>query len=197
MRVTNPFFDRIVAAMEKPTYREQQDEIETLLDDINGMQTKLVNPISVTGIVVGGRKAKGRGMGMLLTSLITSPFGVFVDSSTRVESQHRMSLLVLSLEAYKSDHAEYPQSLDQLVPAFCDVLPLDPFEEESFHYKRTEEGFKLYAVGMNLQDDQGFGFADTDGDGDDWSATVTFQDWNEIQQEIRDRWEPDDRSDVE
>ena len=181
--VANPVFDRIVAAMEQQSYKERMAKSQKILDDFSRMQHKLYTPLPVTGTILGGRKAKGQYMGMLITSLLTSPFQAIVVSDTRLESQQRMSLIVLTLEAYKIDHVEYPESLAQLVPEYCDALPLDPFVDEPFHYSRQEDKFRLYAVGMNLRDDQGVGYSDTERDGDDWPVVVKPEDWKTFLEE--------------
>jgi hypothetical protein len=69
----------------------------------------------------------------------------------RMESA-RVALAVLR---YRAKHERLPETLDALVPAVLDALPPDPFIAEPLRYKRDADGFVIYAVGENGQDDGG------------------------------------------
>jgi len=45
--------------------------------------------------------------------------------------------------------------LDALVPAVLDALPPDPFNAKPLKYKQDADGFVIYALGENGQDDGG------------------------------------------
>jgi len=66
--------------------------------------------------------------------------------------------VVLALKAYKYEHGGYPEPLDQLERTLDWKLPEDPFSGEDFVYQRQAEGFKLYSIGPDLEDDGGVPF---------------------------------------
>ena len=59
---------------------------------------------------------------------------------------------------YRNDHNTWPESLDALVPAYMDKVPLDPFTGKPLVYKIEEAGIAVYSVGANGVDDGGKGF---------------------------------------
>ncbi len=73
---------------------------------------------------------------------------------------------LIALERYRLAKGEYPERLDQLVPAFLGAVPVDPFSGMPFGYARIAGGgtaadqrgvrpFVLYAPGVDKQDDKG------------------------------------------
>ena len=67
--------------------------------------------------------------------------------------------LAIALERYKSAKGEYPETLDALIPAYLDEIPLDPFTgRKTLTYKLApdeETAFLLYSYGPNETDDGG------------------------------------------
>jgi hypothetical protein len=61
--------------------------------------------------------------------------------------------LLLALRCYHNDHGTLPESLDALVPAYLDRVPLDDYDGQPFRYSRGNK--RLYSVGENFRDDGG------------------------------------------
>jgi len=68
----------------------------------------------------------------------------------------------IALERWRLRHGEYPESLEALVPALLTALPLDPFSNRPFGYRRIDppadplgRPFLLWSVGADLIDDGG------------------------------------------
>ncbi|HLK60307.1 MAG TPA: hypothetical protein VKU00_27335, partial [Chthonomonadaceae bacterium] len=70
-----------------------------------------------------------------------------------ITAHQRLRRTQLALFAYRLKTGHFPESLEALSP----TLPLDPFSHQPLHYRRTEQGFLLYSVGVNLADDNGDG----------------------------------------
>jgi hypothetical protein len=62
--------------------------------------------------------------------------------------------VLLAAQAYRRDHAEFPQTLQALIPDYLDSIPLDPFDPAggTLLYRRDEAS---KAVVWSLGDDQG------------------------------------------
>ncbi len=79
-------------------------------------------------------------------------------TATRDRAIARVGLaqVALVLKAYKNEKGEYPESLAQLpeVIEWAD-LPEDPFSGQDFIYRREGEGFLIYSIGADLEDDGG------------------------------------------
>ena len=71
------------------------------------------------------------------------------------EARQRMVMLAFALAGYRADRHEYPKALADLVPAYIDALPKDPFSDGELHYKSENSGYLLYSVGKNGKDDGG------------------------------------------
>jgi hypothetical protein len=64
-----------------------------------------------------------------------------------------LTRLRLAILGYQNDHGELPESLNNLVPKYIDVLPNDRFDGKNLHYDRKRK--IIYSVGMNFKDDKG------------------------------------------
>ncbi len=65
-------------------------------------------------------------------------------------------LTVLAVMRYEKEKGRYPAGLDELVEAgYLKKLPMDPYSDGPLVYRKTEKGFLLYSVGLNLKDDDG------------------------------------------
>ncbi len=72
-------------------------------------------------------------------------------SVTRVD----LCRIALALKSYKSHHGQYPQNLAQLQHELPWTLPKDVFSGRDFIYRRQAEGFLIYSVGPDFDDDGG------------------------------------------
>jgi cytochrome c biogenesis protein CcmG/thiol:disulfide interchange protein DsbE len=65
-------------------------------------------------------------------------------------------ITTLSIRRYNSDKNGYPATLSQLIMAgYLKELPKDPFSDKPLVYKRTQQGFTLYSLGGDFDDDGG------------------------------------------
>jgi hypothetical protein len=62
----------------------------------------------------------------------------------------------IALERFRLKHGAFPEKLEELVPEYLPMVPLDIYTKKPLIYKRTEGGtFVLYGVGKNHVDDGG------------------------------------------
>ena len=78
-------------------------------------------------------------------------FGV----ATRVMARIRMADIALALQRYRLANGRLPKTLDDLIPDLLPAVPLDPFTDEPLHYRPTDDGFVVYSVGDDREDDGG------------------------------------------
>ncbi|MHB0998880.1 MAG: hypothetical protein ACYC27_06505 [Armatimonadota bacterium] len=62
---------------------------------------------------------------------------------------------ILALHAYQNRYRSYPSSLDELRSKLGWEIPVDPFSDKDFVYKKDGKGFLLYSIGPNMKDDGG------------------------------------------
>lgn len=71
------------------------------------------------------------------------------------EARARVTLAALAVERYRLAEGHLPKSLDNLVPAYMEIVPEDPFNGQSLRYRRLKTGFVIYSVGEDLSDNGG------------------------------------------
>jgi hypothetical protein len=70
-------------------------------------------------------------------------------------AQINLCRVAMALKAHKSTHGAYPAHLEQLQQALDYQLPEDPFSGKDFVYTPQADGFTLYSLGEDLDDDGG------------------------------------------
>jgi hypothetical protein len=79
-------------------------------------------------------------------------------TATEYLSRAELQALIttLSILRYNSEKNGYPTTLSQLTMAgYLKELPKDPFSDKRLVYKRTQQGFILYSLGGDFDDDGG------------------------------------------
>jgi hypothetical protein len=72
----------------------------------------------------------------------------------KTESYRRLARLACRLEEYRIAHGQYPDKLEEL-PDLPTHLNQEVLSEKPFRYERKGNGYLLYSVGWNQQDDGG------------------------------------------
>jgi tetratricopeptide (TPR) repeat protein len=76
--------------------------------------------------------------------------------SYRARAQIEALITTIAVMRYRRAHGDYPESLDRLLEAdLLKKLPMDPYSAKPLVYKRTADGFVLYSLGADFDDDGG------------------------------------------
>jgi hypothetical protein len=67
----------------------------------------------------------------------------------------RTTQIALAVERYRLAEGSLPKSLDNLVPAYMDAIPDDPFDGSPLKYHVRKSGYVVYSVGEDLTDEGG------------------------------------------
>jgi hypothetical protein len=65
---------------------------------------------------------------------------------------------------FRLDHGTLPSHLDELVPAYLDAVPLDPFDGHPLRLAVKNDHRIIYSVGPDLVDDGGVDMVQGKGD---------------------------------
>ena len=82
---------------------------------------------------------------------------------------HRSAVAcIVAILEFRNDESRLPKRLDELVPRFLNTAPIDVYSGRPFVYRVNKDGngFVLYSVGGDQDDDGGKHTDDTRGDGD-------------------------------
>jgi len=91
-----------------------------------------------------------------LIRLTVPAFEKVFEISSRLKTEVEATTTIIALLRYKQDKGQYPQNLDELKQAgYIKEIPIDPFSDKPLVYKKTDENFILYSVGLNFKDDGG------------------------------------------
>ena len=72
-----------------------------------------------------------------------------------VRAKAMVTRVGFALSACREETGSYPDALGVLAPDFIDQIPLDPYSDEPLLYRRENEGFVVYSVGPDGEDDGG------------------------------------------
>ncbi|MCW5555621.1 MAG: hypothetical protein KIS67_26110 [Verrucomicrobiae bacterium] len=91
-----------------------------------------------------------------VSSLLLPNYSRAIRSVVRQDTQRRLTITVIALKRYQLQHRQFPAELNELVPAFLTVVPMDPMSGRPLRYRRNADGsFTLYSVGEDGKDDGG------------------------------------------
>jgi hypothetical protein len=88
----------------------------------------------------------------LVTKMIFPVFSRVVWSRDMKTAHLRAAQTALAAKAYRAEDGRYPDSLAELEAAGWD-LPPDPFGGEPYRYRREGEGFVVWSIGPDMDDD--------------------------------------------
>lgn len=153
LRRGNERYDQLVAALRLPNWKDRDQLIRAIENDIGkqsssgtpGTNVELfINPVRRNEIVAD-----------MFSNLFLPAISATTSAQDRAHSQLDLERVAAALAVYRIQHGSYPTKLAELVPGAADSLPNDMYTGKSFVYRRTADGYLLYSVGPNGQDDGG------------------------------------------
>ncbi len=104
----------------------------------------------------------------IIKTFSVNPQLLFISWRARIDLDALIT--ILAILRYKEDTQQYPDSLLELVvKGYIEAVPDDPYGDGQIIYKQTDNGFLLYSLGVDFDDDGGKPYKSTEGkmDGDD------------------------------
>lgn len=145
------FYQHLVQIADQPYSAAVQKEYDDFADSLNAAAHDFM------GVFLHTRDP----MGLLLVSMLASSPGTSHRHATERDAALRGMALFLAIQAYRKEHGEVPETLDQLVPDYLPRVPLDAFDGKPFRYLHSgvpglpTEAWAAYSVGTNFTDDGG------------------------------------------
>ncbi|MCO6439183.1 MAG: hypothetical protein J5J06_18995 [Phycisphaerae bacterium] len=79
-----------------------------------------------------------------------------IELHLRSLAESRCVIAILASERYRLANGAFPAELSDLVPAFLDGVPADPFDDKPLRLKHEDDGaLVIYSIGANETDDDG------------------------------------------
>lgn len=90
-----------------------------------------------------------------LSASILPTIGYHIASFARDAAELRIAKTALAVERYRVQYAKPPTALQDLVPAFIDAVPIDPFDGQPLRYRVAGNNYRIYSIANNKKDDGG------------------------------------------
>jgi hypothetical protein len=158
------WYDRMVAALNKPTRAERQREYVALEAELKAAKEAHIKDMEkLRGMLKKGGDpgpAVSTAIGNVLISLLAPAVQKVQDASDRqIQTQGNLQT-AFALKAYRLEHGKYPAKLDDLAPKYIPVVPGDTFNGTKLKYTPMKDGFLIWSVGANGKDEGGRFFND-------------------------------------
>jgi hypothetical protein len=123
---------------------------------------------------IDARYARESGGGFLLAD-VTAANARIVLINLRGIARLRAGGVALAIQRYRLASGKLPDTLADLIPAYLDAAPLDPFDGNEMRYEKLGPGFVVYSIDEDLRDDAGAERPPRSGRGDQSSSwDITF-----------------------
>ena len=120
-------------------YMERLEGVEKIENNLNWEKEHVFRP--------GGLKIIS---GMMLPAL-----GKAVRKHLYLDALTRVTRSGIAVERFRLKNGKTPESLEELVPVFLEELPLDEFSGGALQYKVRENGYVIYSVGDDGEENDG------------------------------------------
>jgi len=148
-------FPLYILSFVHPGKQQTMETIDCCYAFLGEMAHKTPAQIKAEGINIqeqGKQIAKGN----LLLKIFLPPVYKIIEISYRAKVDVESTLPLIAILRYKQDVGDYPENLDKLVEAgYLKKIPIDPFSDKPLGYKKTDDDFIIYSVGLNGVDDGG------------------------------------------
>jgi hypothetical protein len=159
LRVGQGWYDKIVAAGKQPTYAQRQQAFNKSDEALKQMAAKAKNPAQALILPFLDPNARGQLVGQRIGEILVALLLPAVQATTVAEARGQMTFelgqLALALGAYRVDNGSYPKTLDALAPKYIAKIPQDRFTGKPLVYRPEKNGYLLYSLGPNQEDDGG------------------------------------------
>ena len=91
----------------------------------------------------------------LFSKIIIPALARVFQIANRTVAHQRAAITACAIERYRIAHQQLPATLQDLVPACLEAVPLDPFDGEPLRYQQLSLGYVVYSIGEDLSDDGG------------------------------------------
>jgi hypothetical protein len=91
----------------------------------------------------------------IFAHVLTPALSRVITIETRTIAHLRAARVGLAIQRYRLAAGALPDTLSELVPAYLDAVPKDPFDGNELRYKKRGAGFVTYSINEDLSDDGG------------------------------------------
>jgi hypothetical protein len=153
LREGNKWYDRYVEAAELPTYEARRQAFDQIEGDLQRLAGRL-RPGTVVASVLNP-SARNDAVASVLIGKFLPAVNAAMAAQDRANAKLDLLRLAAALAVFRAAKGSYPDSLEELAPSVLAELPVDLFHAKPYFYRRIGDGYLLYTMGANGQDDGG------------------------------------------
>lgn len=155
LRRVNRCYDRFAELLKIKSYSERKRAVEAYCNEVARLPQTLEENLNwLAGIC--NKQTHGVALGeqhaAILIDVMSMPLAI-KDSEDRLKQYAELMDVGFALAAWRADHGDYPDMLEDLVPRYIKQVPGDRFSGGKLIYRRRHGGYVLNSVGSNGQDD--------------------------------------------
>jgi ABC-type transport system involved in multi-copper enzyme maturation permease subunit len=98
---------------------------------------------------------KSVGNRLHMVSMLGTWASRFMQNARQRQAQLRCEIVMLALERYRRQHGRWPDTLTELVPAYLEQIPVDPFDGQPLRWSRKQGHIVIYSIGPDGVDNGG------------------------------------------
>jgi hypothetical protein len=98
---------------------------------------------------------KGEPWPFIMSGILLPALGKVCEKVAAHSGRCKAATVSIALEAYRRQNGRLPDSLQVLAPTWIDQIPADPFDGQLLRYMRTSNGYIIYSVGPDKDDNGG------------------------------------------
>lgn len=91
----------------------------------------------------------------IFAAIFSGSFAYSVSSFYEVRAQVYAARAAIAIQELYATGVELPERLEEMPVTLIENWPIDPFSRDSMLYRRMDDGFIVYSVGTNFEDDGG------------------------------------------
>jgi hypothetical protein len=171
LRNANRWIDRVRAAARADTRRGRKEKWDAIEQELVSLKAQTADFRNKGWRLLFSGEEKGERIGNMLICLMLPALQKVNDAFDRNEQTHRNLQVAFALAAYRNEHGRYPAKLEDLSPGYLARIPTDLFSDKPLIYVLQDDGYIVYSVGVNGQDEEGRG-TDDDPRGDDLAVRM-------------------------
>jgi hypothetical protein len=134
-------------------YRDALSYVDLMQDSIDALELPESEQLAAFA-VIQENVYEGR-RGALLTHILWPALKLELSINMRHLALSRTTQAGIAVERYRLAEGRLPQSLDNLVPAYIETVPADPFDGRPLKYRTLEAGYVVYSVDEDCSDGGG------------------------------------------
>ena len=169
----NTWHDRLAAILRKPDYRDGTADMKQLNDDLKKVAGKCTGSDALLALQEKNPPNTQMMADALIWLLLPADQQSTVAEGCAIQRTRNLEV-AFALAAHRADHGSYPDSLESLAPKYSAHIPTDLFAAQPLKYTKIVDGYRLYSVGPNEQDEDGRSGSDNP-PGDDIAVQMTAQ----------------------